>query len=116
MDKQIVECKPMKEIGFVVAGHSQFDDQVWSSLRDIADGYGLFDAKIIGGTYSNPKDLSDNLDLDHWLLLPTLLMAGATIIGQEANGEECDHYTAYIRNDDTIDAFCERMRKVRQFF
>jgi hypothetical protein len=117
MEKQIVECRPMKQIGFDVGGHSQYDDLVWATLNEIADQYGLFDAKVIVGSYtSNKKEIRQNYGFDHWLLLPTMLVAGAIIIGEEESGDRCHSYSVYLRHDDTVEAFCERMRKIEQFY
>ena len=117
MEKQIVECKPMKKIGFDVGGHSEYDDKVWATLNEIADQYSLFDAQVVVGRYSGkPKEIRQNYAFDHWLLLPTMLVAGAIIIGEEENEEKCQSYSIYIRHDDTIEAFCDRMKKVKQFY
>ncbi|WP_269145121.1 hypothetical protein [Pectinatus frisingensis] len=36
MEKQIVECKPMKKIGFDVGGHSEYDDKVWATFAPMS--------------------------------------------------------------------------------
>jgi len=114
---QIVECAPMRQIGFDVGGHSSYDDQVWATLNEISSGYGLFNARVVAGNYSDPKkELRSNYGFDHWLLLPTMLAAGAIIVGAEEKGDRCHSYTVYIRNDDSVDAFCERMKSIRQFY
>jgi len=112
MEVQIVEYKQMKQIGFCKGGNSQYDDQVWATLNEIAAKYGLYDVKVIvGSCYFNPTEIRFPYGVDHWLLLPTLLAAGAVIIGEDGSKENCHAYNVYIRHDDTVEAFCDRMRK-----
>lgn len=45
----------MKQIGFDVGGHSQYDDLVWATLNEIADQYGLVYAKVIVKSYTSNR-------------------------------------------------------------
>jgi len=106
-----------KKIGFIGPHTAGFtDDRIRVELDSLSKQYGGLSATILRA--EDGTRLRDNFDLPYSALIPTMLMAGATITGSWAEGPsgECScYFIVCLDAEDPVDHFLARLRHQRPF-
>jgi len=87
----------MKRLAFVMRGHSDYDDRLWSLLKIYNDQLRVSYSEFYQG-------------YDHVKFMPLMVMAGATIVPLSEDDSEIDAYSVEVE-EAKVETFLKQLEK-----